>query len=384
MTQAAGSISPLGLGIVGCGSVARGYLDTIRRLQAEQKARPVACCDAVAARAEEYAAHYGVPRVVADLEALLALDEVQAVLIFTPNRYHASMASAALAAGKHVLLEKPMATTLADARALAEQACRSPGHLVCAPFVILSPTFQIIQQRIARGDIGPIYAARARYGWAGPDWAEWFYQPGGGALFDLGVYDLTALTGLLGPAKRVVAMAGICVPEREVAGKRIAVEAPDNIQLILDFGDCVFASLITGFTIQRQRGAELEVYGGEGVIQMLGHAWTPDGYELWQNSAGCWQVFYETRPDWPWTDGLNHLVDCVLAGTTPLTTPEHALHVTEIMIRALESGQTGKAVDLETTFTPVLFGETKRLRPPHRVHDPTRREEDEMHLPGAE
>ena len=374
-TTGAGSV---GLGLVGCGSVARAYGAPIRNLEAEGKARLVACCDALAARAQEYAAQYAGPRVVADLDALLALDEVEAVLIFTPNQYHCQMASAALAAGKHVLVEKPMATTVADALALAEQARASKGYLVCAPFVILSQTFQTMARRIAHGDIGEVYSARARYGWAGPDWAAWFYQAGGGALFDLGVYDLTALTGLLGPARRVTAMAGICVPERTVAGKQIRVEAADNIHLILDFGDSILASFVTGFTIQRQRGPEIEVYGSDGVIQMRGHAWAPDGYELWQNSAGCWQVYYEIEPGWPWTAGLDHFVECIRTGARPIVTPEQALHVTEIMIRALDSAETGAAIDLETTFAPIYFGEEKRLRPPHRVHDARRREEDEL------
>jgi len=369
---------PIGLGIVGCGSVARAYGAPIRRLQMEGKVRPAACCDTLKGRAQDYAAQHGVPRVLDDFDALLALNEVQIVLVFTPNRHHFQMASAALAAGKHVLVEKPMATSIADATALAAQARASVGHLLCAPFVILSPCLQIMAARIARGDIGALSSARAIYGWAGPDWAEWFYQAGGGALFDLGVYDVTALTGLLGPAKRVTAMAGICIPERLVGGRRIQVEAADNIHLILDFGDCLFASVVTGYTIQRQRGAELEIYGEQGVIQMLGHCWAPDGYELWQNSAGCWQVYDDTQPDWHWTAGLDHLVECIRTGAEPIVTPEQAVHVTEIMIRALASAQKGATLDLETTFAPVYFGETKRARPAHRVHDPSRREEDEI------
>jgi len=378
MGEKRGPSPVIGLGIVGCGSVARAYATSMRRLQIEGKARAVACCDVVPDRARDYAAQYGVGRAVADFDVLLAMPEVQAVLIFTPNNHHFRVASAALAAGKHVLLEKPMATTMADARALAEQARHSEGYLVCAPFVILSRTFGAMAKRIARGDIGSVSAARALYGWAGPDWAAWFYQKGGGALFDLGVYDITALTGLLGPAQRVTAMAGICTPERAVAGERVRVEAPDNIHLILDFGRCVFGSLVTGYTIQRQRHAQLEIYGSEGVIQMLGPAWAPAGYELWRNSAGCWQIFGETDPEYHWTVGLDHLIECIGTGTRPLLSPEHALHVTEIMIRALESAESGAALNLETTFRRAHAGPARRRRRPHRVHDPTRRAEDEV------
>ena len=72
--------------------------------------------------------------------------------------------------------------------------------------------------RVAAGDIGALLTARARYGWAGPDWSRWYYEPGGGALFDLGVYNVTSLCGFFGPARRVTAMTGVAIPERLVDG----------------------------------------------------------------------------------------------------------------------------------------------------------------------
>jgi len=368
---------PLGLGIMGCGSVARAYMEPIARLRAQGKVTPVACCDVLPERARDYAQQYGVAHLAKSLEEMLRRDEVRAVLVFVPNHFHAEMASAALAAGRHVLLEKPMATTLADARALAEQARQSRGHLVCAPFVMLSPTLQTVARRLAAGDVGRVFAARARYGWAGPDWGPWFYGREGGPLFDLGVYDLTALTGLFGPARRVTALATLCIPRRRVEGKSVQVQTPDNVQLILDFGGGLLASLLTGYTIQQVRGYALEIYGETGVMQVAGHTWAPQGYELWQNEAGSWQVFPEQEPNWPWTAGLDHLVECALTGQKPAVTPEHALHVTEIMIKALESAREGKALRLTTTFTPALTG-AHRPRPAHRLHDPKRRPEHEQ------
>src|SRR4030095_3708901 len=139
---------------------------------------------------------------------------------------------------------------------------------------------------------------------------EWFYRAGGGAVFDLGVYNLTTLTGLLGPVQRVGARAGVAIPERLVKGKSVKVEAEDNAQLLLDFGDGCLATITTGFTIQQYRGPGIELFGTSGTINMLGDDWDPDGYEIWQNDQNCWQLFKETQPDWPWTDGLRHLVEC--------------------------------------------------------------------------
>src|SRR5262249_28703206 len=148
---------------------------------------------------------------------------------------------------------------------LAEQCKR---HLFCAPFTVLSPTFQAIGQRLRQGDVGRIISARGRYGWAGPDWTDWFYKPGGGALFDLGVYCLTSVTGWLGPVRRVAAMTGVAVPERNVAGRTVQVAADDNAQVLLDFGGGCFAVVTTGFNIQQYAGPGLELYGTEGTIYL--------------------------------------------------------------------------------------------------------------------
>src|SRR5436189_138894 len=82
-----------------------------------------------------------------------------------------------------------------------------------------------MSRRMRNGGIGERCLARSRYGSAGPWWSELFYKPGGGCLFDLGVYCVNSVTGLLGPAKRVTAMAGISIPEREINGKKVRVEA---------------------------------------------------------------------------------------------------------------------------------------------------------------
>jgi predicted dehydrogenase len=309
-----------------------------------------------------------------DFEAFLSRDDIDAVVILTPMTEHARMAAAALRVGKHVLVEKPLATTLEEARLLISLARDVNKYLVCAPFTVLSPTFQEIATRIKRGDVGRVVSARARYGWAGPDWTDWFYRAGGGALFDLGVYSLTTLTGLLGPVRRVTAMMGAAVPQRSVAGRTVPVESDDNTQVLLDFGDSCFAVVTTGFTIQQYRGPGVELFGTEGTIYMLGDDWDPDGYELWQNSAGCWQLFKETQPDWPWTDGLRHLVECARNKAPLRVTPEHALHVLEVMLQAQAAGRDGQARTVESTFTPPAFeGEAERVLA-HRVHDRTRSE----------
>ena len=105
---------------------------------------------------------------------------------------------------------------------------------------------------------------------------------------------------------------------------------------------------------------------------MLGDDWDPDGFELWQNSVGAWKVFKETDPNWPWTDGLGHLVECVRNGERPLVRPEHALHVLEIILKAQQSGREGRALPIESTFARPVFAEPVTAAAAHLEHDRTR------------
>jgi len=359
-------MKPVRIGIIGCGNVFSAYRAIIDKLELRGIAQFTLACGREKQRASTKA-----PRFTTDSDELIASPDVDLVLILTPPSEHARLASQALAAGKHVLMEKPLATNLKDASELLALAKRSPGQLMCAPFTLLSPTFQTIAARVQRGDIGKPCSARARYGWSGPWWSEWFYRGQGGCIFDLGVYCITSLTGLLGPVKRVTAFTNTAIPEREVDGRKLRIEAEDTAQVLLQFANGCLGVVTTGFTMQQYRSPALEVYGTSGVIQMLGDDWDPEGHELWQNDLGAWQLYKETEPDWPWTDGLRHLVECVHGSARPLVTLEHAFHVLEIMIKARESSAQGRALEIKSTFKPPPF-QIAQTEAAHRVHDRTR------------
>jgi predicted dehydrogenase len=295
-------------------------------------------------------------------------DDVDLVMVLTSMPEHGPISRAALEHGKHVFVEKPMATTLEEAAELVKLAEEAPTHLMAAPAVILSPTYQEMGGRLQRGDIGQVLTARGRYGWSGPTWGRWYYETGGGPLFDLGVYNVTSLTGWLGPAKAVTAMTGTAVPERIVDGDWIDVQVEDNVHLVLDFGGGLLATVTTGFTMPKYRSPALELYGSKGTLQMLGDDWAPQGFELWDNAVGAWQVFDDAAPGWPWTQGIRHLVECIRGGREPLMTPAHAFHVLEIMIKALESGRDGRAKQVRSTFEPLTF-EVRDRGLEHLVHD---------------
>jgi predicted dehydrogenase len=363
------------IGIVGCGNVMDGaYMPAVLKLNLYQEVAEVTVvCDIRRDQGERVRDKWGIKSFTDDYRELCQSSEVDLVLILTSMSAHGAAAREALEAGKHVLVEKPFAATLLEAKGLVELAGKCPGYLVCAPFSILSPTYQTIWKSVEGGDIGKVCLARARYGWSGSDWSPSFYRRGGGCIFDLAVYTITSLTGIVGPAQRVTAMTGVAIPQRLVNGEIIHVEAEDNAQILLDFGESRFAVVTSGFTMQKYRSPAFELYGTEGTLQMLGDDWAPEGYELWLNKVGAWQYFYETDPHWSWTDGLRHLVECIQKGTRPLVTPDHACHVLEIMLAAQASGRDGQAKEIRTNFEPLKLGvRSSPTEAAHRIHDPRR------------
>jgi predicted dehydrogenase len=365
--------NPVRIGIVGCGSVMRGpYTRQIKRMLANGMNIAVTrAADSVADRERIVRERFGDIPFSTDYRDVVEADDVNLVLVLTAMQVHGQIARAALEAGKHCLVEKPMAPTLEEGTELLALAQRSPTILHPAPHVVLSPTYQTIWRRIHRGDIGQPLQARAFYGWNGPSWGQWFYKQGGGPLFDLGVYNVTSLTGLLGPARRVTAMTAQARPERVVDGERMRIETEDSAHVLMEHDGGVLSVITTGFAPQKYRVPAIEIYGSEGTVQMLGDDWAPRGYELWENRVGAWQLFEESDTGWPWTDGLRHLVECIQAGTRPIITPEHGFHVLEIMTKAMEAGRSGQAQVIESSFTPPEFFEAGETRAAHLVHDRT-------------
>ena len=145
-------------------------------------------------------------------------------MVLTSMPEHARLAHAALKAGKHVLVEKPVATSLEDAEAVLAAAEAAPGISLRPARRALAdlPGDACEKVRTARSAAS---VGRARYGWAGPGWGKWYYEQGGGALFDLGVYNVTSLCGFFGAAKSVTAMTGVAIPKREVQGERVSGKA---------------------------------------------------------------------------------------------------------------------------------------------------------------
>lgn len=359
------------LGVLGLGSVFWGpYGSIIQKLMIDGRVELVAGYDPDPGKREAATRRFGMDTSASDADALIGRDDIDVVVILTSMNDHGGLAKAALEAGKHVLVEKPMATSLEEAQALIEAEEASGKVLVCAPHVVLSRTYREMHTRVRRGDVGTLLLGRARYGWSGPWWGRWFYETGGGALFDLGVYNLTSLCGFFGSVQRVTAFVGVAIPKRMAEGEVVDVVSDDNAHVLLDFGEGRFASIATGFTMQKYRSPAVELYGSDGVIQMLGDDWAPEGFEQWSNERGSWEVVPESAPNWPWTDGLRHLVDCAEDGSKPLNTSRHSYHALEVMLAAKRSAEEGRVMEIHSEFPDIAYVGDYDEESDRRQHDP--------------
>jgi predicted dehydrogenase len=346
-------MSRITVAVAGCGSVSQAYLTDL-----EQSAHVelVSVCDGAPDRAARRAEEHGVPHQFADFDSMLAGPPFDLLINLTAMPYHYPLNLKALQAGRHVLCEKPIATTLADGRRLLDEASARDRQLFGAPNVVISPAFRCMAEIVASGEIGRVHAAHGRYGHAGPSWGPWFYHKGGGSLFDLGVYNITTLTGLLGPARNVVALSGIAIPERTIEGEHVQVEADDNTMLLMDHGDAVFSCVQTGFVYRQHRqDRTVELIGTKGSLNLLGHDWGPKGVEVWTEAKRDWETRGEDQQRYGWQTGGSYLAECLATGSPSLMTGAHAFHVLEVMLAAHESAASGRRVAVESTFPwPVI------------------------------
>ncbi|MCH8009117.1 MAG: Gfo/Idh/MocA family oxidoreductase, partial [Chloroflexi bacterium] len=246
------------MGVVGAGSISvRGIMPHLSQEDVRDRVRMAAVCDPAAGRAEAAAERFSVPKHFTTFEELLERGDVDAVTIATPISLHYEQGKQALLAGKHVHFNKTMTTTEAEASELIALATERDLRIVASPGEMIRPHNVRIKELVASGALGTLVwaACGAAFGTyheresvrhgddvlqnADPSW--YFRKPGGGPLYDMTVYALHALTGILGPARRVSAMSGVRIAEREFRGETLACDADDNSLPTLDFGDALFA-----------------------------------------------------------------------------------------------------------------------------------------------
>nr|PZN20752.1 MAG: gfo/Idh/MocA family oxidoreductase [Chloroflexota bacterium] len=365
------------MGVVGAGAIAqRGILPHLSQPDVQDRVRLAAVCDPVPGRAEAAAAKYGVERHFLTFEELLEKGDVDAVTICSPIGLHYEQGKLALEAGKHIHFNKTMTTTVAEATELIDIARAKGLKIVASPGEMLRPHNQRIKELIQEGALGTLVwaACGAAFGTyheeeefrkgddvlsnVNPAW--YWRKPGGGPLYDMTVYALHGLTGILGPAKRVTALSGTRIKERTFRGETFITDADDNTLILIDFGENLFALAYGTAAGALTRGFSGTYFGTKGSIvgrEFNGQPLDYPGREEAANHPAGDQILlphvvgpHRDIGEQHVFEDVMQLVDWVREGKPTIVTAEHARHVIEIIEAAYRAAETGQTQELTTTF----------------------------------
>ena len=348
----------VGIGIVGAGVISKIYLKNLNTVF--QNTRVIGIADIIPAASAARAEEFGVEAMTVD--ELIAHPDVEIVLNLTIPAAHAEIAAKAVAAGKSAYNEKPLATERADGQQLLRDA-KAKGVLVgAAPDTFLGGGLQTARKALDDGMIGePVAVAAHMLNHGMEAWHPnpyFFFQPGAGPLFDVGVYYVTAMASILGPYRQVSAMARASFPERTIGngpkeGEKIPVNTPTHIVSALEFESGLLGSLTASFDVYETRNAHLTIYGTEGTLQL------PD-----PNTFGGPVKFLPPGRDQEWQEvpitfdfttdsrglGISDFARALKEGRTPRASGEMAYHVLDTMHAVLDSAREGRHVAVESTF----------------------------------
>jgi predicted dehydrogenase len=348
--------NPVAVGLIGCGNISSIYLQNAQILDPIEI---VACADVRSEAAEAQAAKFGVGR-VCGVEELLSDPKIEMVLNLTTPESHGMIALAALEAGKSVYNEKPLAMSRAEGQQMLEIA-RANGLLVGgAPDTFLGAGFQTVRELIDAGAIGTPVGANAFMMSRGHEhWHPnpvFYYKAGGGPMFDMGPYYLTALVSLLGPVRRVTGTTRITRPQRTISsqprnGEIIHVEVPTHVAGLLDFASGPIGMIMTTFDAQASGLPWIEIYGTEGTINAPDPNTFGGPVKLRRTDDKEWQEIAVTRPYATNSRGIGlaGMAEALRTGAPHRASGELAYHVLDLMFAIHEASDRGCHVDVEST-----------------------------------
>lgn len=361
-------MEPIRVGIIGVGNVLNQYLD---KIGVHPDVDIVALADVNSEAVKAKAAEYGVAKALTP-EELLADPEVELVLNLTPPKLHAPVSLQAIAAGKHVLSEKPFATSLQEAQEILDAAEKAGVKVGSAPTTFLGSGMQTSRKLIDDGWIGQPVAAFGSFACRGyeywhPNVAP-FYSPGAGPMLDIGPYLITNLVNFFGPAKRVSAIASKSSDTRPKPDGQggfdgdIEILTPTHVTGTIEFESGGVATVIVSWDIWNHNLPHLEIYGTDGSLATP----NPDHFsgspilrrgepgdlalDMTPPGGGDWRETAITHRDDAYRGiGLAEFGYAVRAGVEPRTGGAFAYHVLEILLAFEASSAQGKHIDIEST-----------------------------------
>jgi predicted dehydrogenase len=344
------------IGIVGCGNISGVYFKNLCTVFNNVTVK--ACADLDDARTAAKVREYADVQ-VCTLDEMLADPEIAIVVNLTTPQGHFPVAMQAIEAGKHVHGEKPLTLTREEGRQLLAAAERVGVRVGNAPDTFMGAGIQTCCKLIDEGVIGePVGAqafmlCRGHESWH-PD-PEFYYKVGGGPMFDMGPYYLTALIALLGPVKRVTGSARISFPQRTITsagknGQTIEVEVPTHVTGVMDFACGAIGTIVTSFDVWASQTPRIEIFGSEGSLSVP----DPNGF------GGPVRICLKGEKEWrdmPLTCGFepngrgigpSDMADAIRAGRKHRASGEMAYHVLDIMHAFHDASANGRHVEIES------------------------------------
>jgi predicted dehydrogenase len=344
------------IGIIGCGAISSAYLSQCPKFDILEVA---ACADIMPERAQARAAEHNVPR-ACSVDELLSDPDIEIVVNLTIPAAHHEIALAAVRAGKSVWNEKPLTITRQDGKELLDEAGNRGVLVGCAPDTFLGAGNQTCRKLIDDGWIGQPVAATAfmmchgHESWH-PDPA-FYYKVGGGPMFDMGPYYLTALVNLMGPACRVCGSARVTFAERTITsqpkfGEKITVDVPTHVAGVIDFAAGGIATIIQSFDVWHCALPFIEIYGTEGTLSVPDPNRTDGPAKVRRAGATEWSEvpLVHNYAAVSRSTGIADMAYALRSGRPHRASGELAYHVLDMMHAFHDASDTGAYIELSST-----------------------------------
>ena len=346
-------MTPMKIGIVGCGNISNIYLEAGKKFDILDI---VAVSDLDLARAQAKAQEHSIAKAVSVGE-MLADPEIEIVINLTVPSAHYDVCKATLESGKHTYVEKPLSLTREQGRDLLETAQAKGLRVGGAPDTFLGAALQTCRKLIDDDAIGlPIAATAFMLGRGVEAWhpnPEFFFKPGGGPMFDMGPYYLTALISLLGPLKRVTGSAQMSFPERLItsqplSGQTIIVETPTHIAGVMDFAGGAVGTIITSFDVWAHNLPPIEIHGSKGSLSIPDPNMFDGTVKLY--TEGKWAEVPLTHGSSENSRGIGvaDMAYAIREGRPHRASGELTFHVLDAMHGFLDASQSGKHYLMES------------------------------------
>jgi myo-inositol 2-dehydrogenase / D-chiro-inositol 1-dehydrogenase len=341
------------VGIIGSQFISAIHAESLQRCQS---AEMMAVASPTPGNAEKFASTHGIPNHFTDYRDLLAMNEIDMVVIGIPNDLHCEVVVAAAQAGKHIVIEKPLCLNMAEADQMIDAAREANVKLMYAEELCFAPKYVRLKQLLDSGALGEptlIKQSEKRDGPHAPHFWD-VERSGGGVVMDMGCHAIEFFRWMLGrpPVKSVYAQMSTQVHKDKTVGE-------DNALLILEFENGTTCLAEESWTKLGGMDDRAEVHGSKGVAYadlLHGNSietYSRDGYDYAVEKAGTtsgWSfTIYEEAYNYGFHQEMAHFVDCVQHDKKPLVTGEDARAVLEIIFAAYESARTGCKVALPFT-----------------------------------